>query len=212
MNAVGVRATVLSPLTYHGLVTQGGSSTIADLLSDKAMAFGIASALGWLPQGVCLPVESHYAADLGIMPYRCSLFTPAKVVPRLMPPQARKLNIDAEGGRQKSLSDTVSSGNVKDYFTVQSVAPGAVYEGLIHGSDPFAEVDDTRLVVRMGLGRQSELLLEKIAVPARVRLNAHTGQLFGRSLACETFYLYTLQASPRMTAAEAAAELGYWYP
>lgn len=214
MDAVGVRATLLSPLTYHGLMVQGGSATVHHLLSDTALAFGLASTLGWMPQGPGLPTVSDYHGHLAAMPYRCSLLTPARGAPEpsLMPPQARKLNIDAEGGRPKRLADMVASGNVKDYFMVQSIAPGAVYEGLVSGeTSPFEQAGTDALVVRMGLHRQGIVLVERAEVPERVRLNAHTGALFGRTLACQRYHLHTLQQTGLLASADAVRELAAWH-
>lgn len=211
--AFGVRATLLTPLAYHGLMVQGGSATVADLLSDTAVAFAMAAALGWMPATPGLPVTPDYRSHLAAMPFRTSLFLPAAVGPSpvLMPPQARKMTIDIEGGRPSRLATVVDSGNVKDYYTIQAVAPGAVYEGVLAASvSPFPRQENGRLVVRMGLGRQTVVLLEETSVPQRVRVNAHTAAWFGREVGCARYHLHTLQASRWMSAEEACAELAAW--
>lgn len=214
---IGVRATLLTPMAYHGLMVQGGSATVADVLSDTALVFALAGTLGWLPAGPALPVEADYGRDLRAAPFRASLLTPAVDAPApvLMPPQACKLNIDIECGRPARLAGVVGSGNVKDYFSIQAVAPGAVYEGcLVAQANPFdaaiRAAGRRQLVVRMGLGRQGIVRLEEIPPPEHVRLNAHTGALFSREVGCERYYLHTLQASARMTSDAAQAELAAW--
>lgn len=209
---IGLRATLLTPLAFHGLMADGGSSTIADLLSDKAMAFAVAESLGWMPAGVALPARPAYREHLASMPYRLSMFMPAPghPAPRLGFPQARKLNIDAEGGRLSSLASVTSSGNIKDYFTIQEVQPGAVYEGLALCNSALAQQLPQSWVVRSGLGRQAMIQVDRIDEPTQVVLNAHTAALFGRGLPCYRYYLHTLQSAPPVSAHDAASEMKTW--
>ena len=210
---LGLKATLLTPMAYHGLMADGGSSTIADLLSDKAMAFAVAESLGWMAAGAGLPSRPDYRKHLGSMPYRTSLFLPrgGENSPRLGLPQARKLNIDAEGGRPSSLAGVTGSGNVKDYFTIQETLPGATYEGVLWWKDGVPNELPDAWVVRMGLGRQAMVQLERIEVPGQVSLNAHTAGLFARPLACGRYYLHTLQATEPMTPDRAANEMAGWH-
>lgn len=211
-NIIGIRATLLTPMSFHGLMADGGSSTIADVLSDKAMAFAVAESLGWMPAGVALPTRPSYKAHLAAMPFRASMFlpVPGSPDPRLGFPQARRLNIDAECGRPGKLVDVTSSGNVKDYFTIQEVQPGATYEGILWWPSGVPEALPGKWVVRTGLGRQAMVELEKTRPPDQVVLNAHTAALFDKSLPCHRYYLHTLQAAPPMPAFEAAQEMAAW--
>lgn len=213
MNTViGIKATLLTPLVFHGLMVDGGSSTIADVLSDKAMAFALAESLGWMPSGVALPTRPSYREHLSAMPFRASMFRPCPgfPAPRLGFPQARKLNIDAECGRPKDLDGVTKSGNVKDYFTVQEIQPGAVYEGMLWWPSDHASLPD-EWVVRTGLGRQAMVKIEQVSPPEQVVLNAHTAALFDRPLPCHKYYLHSLQSAPPCSVAEAVAELSCWH-
>ena len=205
MNVQGFRLKLLSPLTYHGLLVQDGSATVHEILSDSSLAFALASTLGWMPQGPSLPISSSYRRDWKAMPFRVSM--PCAIESNLMSPLTRRLNIDIEGGLPRKLAGATGSGNVKTFFKVQSIAPGSMFEGIYVGP----QLDTPRsFVLRMGLGRQSEVLLEWREPPEKVRLNAYTAQWFDKSLPCESYLLNSMQVSPWMNTEDAAHELASW--
>ncbi len=63
INAIGIRATTLTPFAYHSLMVQGGSATLPVLISDRAIAFGLAATLGILQASVALPNKDYYRQD-----------------------------------------------------------------------------------------------------------------------------------------------------
>lgn len=220
-SAASIRATVLAPFAYHGLMVQGGSATIANTLSDTSLAFALANVLGWLPSHPGLPHRPSLVNDLRAMPFRCSLLTfddeaegpfgvPSNTTPSLLPSRARRLTLDVEVGRPAALDAVVKSGNVKDYFSVQEVPPGHAYRGLVVGANPFELAGTDRLVVRTGLHQAGMLLLEPCDEVKTVRLNAHTAHLFGRSIDCDRYLLHTIQASSEKTVENATLELETW--
>ena len=96
-----------------------------DVATDTAMAFATAAALGMMPRSPCLPSEPDYREHLATLPFRTTLFLGHGN--RLNRPLARRLNLDAECGMPKSVHDARNSGNIKDYYHIQEVAPGAVF-------------------------------------------------------------------------------------
>lgn len=201
-----IRATTLSPFAYHSLAVQGGSATLPELISDTAMAFGLAASLGMMSNRVALP-KCDYRRDLSAMPYRASVFTTQH--PRLLPPLTRRLNLDAEAGLQRKVQDAAKKGNLKDYFHIQEVPEGQVFDGMLWGLDPFAYAEQQELVIRIGLHRSGLVKLEP-GNATSVRLNAATAHLFGRQLPVERYCLHNLQLSPLISPQEAASELQQW--
>jgi hypothetical protein len=209
--AVAIRATTLTPFAYHSLAVQGGSATLPELISDNALCFGLANALGFAWTRCALPPKD-YRRDLLAMPWRASVLTTDR--PRLLPPIARRLNLEEEGGFQKKLRDVVSKGNLKQFWTIQEVPPEMVFCGALFGPDPFADMHLDSIVIRVGLHRNGMVKLERVPKidPEihQVRLNAATAALFGQELAVERFLLYGLQLTRPMPIAEAAAEVSRW--
>lgn len=208
MRALALRATTLTPFCYHSLMVQGGTATLPELISDNAIAFGLASSLGWMAARVALP-SKNYRRDLNAMPYRCSVFVAEE--PRLLPPLVRRLNLDGEAGFKEKLQNIVKKGNLKNYFLTQEVPPGQVFRGAVFGFDPFAETGQKELVIRIGLHRNGMVKLEPDPRIQRVRLNAATAKLyFGRALPVERYCLHYLQLTPFYELSEAAKELALW--
>jgi hypothetical protein len=204
---VGLHAETLTPFAYHSLAVQGGTATLPELIGDNALAFGLATALGYARAAVALP-NKDYRRDLLAMPWRASVLTADD--PRLLPPLARRLNLEEECGLPKKLQDAVAKGNMKQFWTIQEVPPGQKFRGALFGLDPFAETGRETLVIRIGLHRNGMLRLQRAADSAPVRLNAATAALFGRELPVERFLLYGLQLTPWMPPAEAAGEVAQW--
>ena len=204
---VGLRAETLTPFAYHSLAVQGGTATLPELIGDNALAFGLASALGHIRSRGALPVKD-YKRDLLAMPWRTSVLMAD--APQLLPPLARRLNLDEEGGYQKKLRDVTYKGNMKQYWTTQEVPPGAFFRGAVFGVDPFKETGQDAVVIRIGLHRNGMVKLSRDTEINRVRLNAATAALFERELSVERFLLYGLQLTAPMPLAEASEEVARW--
>lgn len=205
--AIGVRATTLTPFTYHSLMVQGGSATLPELIGDRAVAFGLASTLGMLAARAALPAKD-YRSHLAAMPYRCSVFETTD--PRLLPPLTRRLNLDAEAGIKEKIHNVARKGNLKDFFHTQEVPPEQEFYGAIFGFDPFSHTGEPELVIRIGLHRGGMLKLEPALHVTSVRLNAATAALFSRELSVERYCLHGLQLTPKQPLAEAAIEVLEW--
>ncbi|RKZ38605.1 MAG: hypothetical protein DRQ49_13840 [Gammaproteobacteria bacterium] len=208
INAIGIRATTLTPFAYHSLMVQGGSATLPVLISDRAIAFGLAATLGILQASVALPNKDYYR-HLKAMPYRTSVFTTDK--PRLLAPLIRRLNLTEEGGFPPKIQSVVKRGNLKDFFHTQEVPEGHIFTGAIFSLNhfnPFKEQE--KLVIRIGLHRNGMVLLEKTDTKIPVRLNAATSALFGNELRVERYYLHNLQLSPAYSLKEAKSEIIKW--
>lgn len=176
------RLTALTPWAWHGLPVPSGTATLGDLVTDTAMAFATAAALGMALRSPCLPPSPDYRAHLAALPFKTSLFMGHDN--RLNRPLARRLNLDVECGMPPSIEAARKSGNIKDYYHVQEVAVGSVFYGCFLHVDPlhlayesYSEKAD-RLVVRLGLGRTGVGLLERCPDPHDICLNLHTAQLF----------------------------------
>lgn len=203
-----VTATTLTPFAYHSLMVQGGSATLPELIGDRATAFGLAAALGWLWARTSLP-KKDYRSHLGAMPFRCSVFTTDEA--RLLPPLARRLNLDDEAGMQKKFSNATSKGNVKTYFHIQEVPPFQSFSGAIFGLDPFALSREKEIVIRIGLHRNGMVRLRPAyAAVEKVRLNAATAKLFGRDLPVNRYCLHNLQLTPELSLSAALDEVCQW--
>ena len=226
------RLTALSPWAWHGLAVPSGTSTLNDIVTDTAMAFATASALGWMPRSPCLPSAPDYRAHLAALPFRTALFLGADdgggtdgerqrgppTGNRLERPLARRLNLDAECGMPKSVHDARSSGNIKDYYHIQEVAAGAVFDGSFLHADPLRIAYDAygerlhRLVVRLGLGRNGIGLLERRVAPSSVHLNLHTAKLFDPDvdLPAGPYRLHNIQPSQPLDADTALRVTAGW--
>lgn len=195
------RLTALSPWAWHGLAVPSGTATLNDVVTDTAMAFATAAALGWMPRSPCLPSAPDYRAHLAALPFKTTLFLGNDN--RMERPLARRLNLDAECGMPKSVHDARSSGNIKDYYHIQEVAPGAVFHGSFLHADPLRIAHEAygerrdRLVVKLGLGRNGVGLLERGTVRSPVRLNLYTARLFDSefTLPAGPYRLHNIQPS-----------------
>lgn len=213
---IGVQAEVLSPFHYHSLAIAGGTATQPNYLTDRQVTFALAAALGGLSSSPALP-RKDYRAHLAALPFLASVFETA--TPRLLPPLARRLNLDDEAGLTKSVLDATSTGNLKTYFFIQEVPPGIVYEGAVFGANPFflaatAEGREvTEIVVRTGRHLGGLLRLRR-AAPKKLRLNAHTAALFGRAdgLEVDVYAMHDLQVTRPMKPDEAWAAVAQWRP
>ena len=176
------RLTALSPWAWHGLAVPSGTSTLNDVVTDTAMAFGTAAALGMTPRSPCLPSVPDYRGHLAALPFKTTLFLGHDN--RLNRPLARRLNLDAESGMPKSVDDARKSGNIKDYYHIQEVAVSSVFYGCFLHADPLRIALEAygprieRLVIRLGLGRNGVGLLERCAHGHDICLNLHTARLF----------------------------------
>ena len=204
---VGLRAETLTPFAYHSLAVQGGTATLPELIGDMALTFGLATTLGYARNWVALPAKD-YRRDLAALPWRASVLVTA--APRLLPPLARRLNLEEEGGFPKKLHEVTAKGNLKQYWTTQEVPPYTVFRGALFGIDPFRETGRDSLLIRIGLHRNGMVRLTRDAEVKAVRLNAATAALFDRPLPVERFLLYQLQLTPTMALDAAAMEVGQW--
>ena len=216
VGVVGMKATVLSPFHYHSLAVPGGTATQPDFLTDRQVSFALGAALGCLSANPALP-RKDYRAHLAALPFLASVFEAA--APRLLPPLARRLNLDEEAGLTKAVQDATGTGNLKTYFFVQEVPPGVEYHGAVFGADPFALAGRAEgqacreIVVRTGRHLGGLLRLEP--EPAgEVRLNVHTAALFGQTdgLAVELYAMHDLQLSSPLPAEEAGKCVARWRP
>lgn len=204
---VGLRATTLTPFAYHSLAVQGGTATLPELIGDNALCFGLASTLGYVRAWGALPPKD-YRRDLLAIPWRASVLMAD--APRLLPPLARRLNLEEEGGFPKKLRDVVYKGNLKQFWTTQEVPPEMIFRGALFGVDPFKETGQDSLVIRIGLHRNGLVKLERDDVVDNVRLNAWTGMQFERELSVQRFLIYPLQLTAPMSLTEAAEEVAQW--
>ena len=211
------RLTTLAPWAWHGIAVPSGTSTLCDIVTDTAMAFAVASALGMMARNPCLPSAPDYRRHLAALPFKVSLFVGGEEN-RLNRPLARRLNLDAECGMPKSIDTARNSGNIKDYFHIQEVAVGSVFHGHFLHDTPLRIARDTygedvdRLVVRLGLGRNGVGLIEPSEAPEQVCLNLHTARLFERdaSLKAGPYRLHNIQPSEPLEPNEALRVTAGW--
>ena len=212
------KLTALAPWAWHGVAVPSGTATLEDVVTDTAIAFATAAALGMAPRAPCLPNAPDYRAHLAALPFRTSLFLGHDN--RLHRPLARRLNLDAECGMPATVEAARKSGNIKDYFHIQEVAVGAVFHGCFLRADPFRIAEEaygerpSRLVVRLGLGRVGMGLLEPLPSPPSegICLNLHTAQLFGPEIAvgAGSYRLHTIQPSLPLGPNEALRIVSGW--
>lgn len=208
--AIPITARTLTPFAYHSLMVQGGTATLPELISDRAVAFGLAATLGMTASRVGLP-KKDYRNHLAAMPYRTSVFMTNE--PRLLPPITRRLNLDAEGGFPEKIQNVAKRGNLKDFFHIQEVPPEQIFKGAIFGLDgfdPFKYAQEKQLVIRVGLHRNGMVLLEKADKDYPVRLNVSTAALFDRELPMERYCLHFLQLSRQLDIESASDEVCQW--
>ena len=210
------RVTALAPWAWHGLAVPAGTATLNDVVTDTAMAFATAAALGMTPRSPCLPAMPDYHGHLATLPFKTSLFLGHDN--RLNRPLARRLNLDAECGMPLSIERARKSGNIKDYYHIQEVAVGSVFHGFFLHADPLRIANDTygehldQLVVRLGLGRTGIGLLERCASQHSIHLNLHTARLFDPDVDVEAgpYLLHTIQPSQPLEPDEALRLTADW--
>lgn len=210
------RLTTLSPWAWHGLAVPSGTSTLNDIVTDTAIAFATASALGMTPRSPCLPSTPNYREHLAVLPFKTTLF--AGRDNRLNRPLARRLNLDAECGMPSSIHTARSSGNIKDYYHIQEVSIGSVFYGWFLHADPLKIAHETyavktdRLVVRLGLGRNGVGILERSTKSSDICLNLHTAQLFDAEINLEAgpYRLHNIQPSRPLEPDEALQITSHW--
>ena len=214
------RLTALAPWAWHGLAVPSGTATLNDIVTDTAMAFATAVALGMAPRSPCLPPKPDYRGHLAALPFKTSLFLGQDN--RLNRPLARRLNLDVECGMPKSVHTARSSGNIKDYYHVQEVAAGSVFFGCFLHADPLALAKEAYggsnkwLIIRLGLGRVGVGLLEPCALQRAlqqgIRLNLHTVRLFDPEVDLEagSYLLDTIQPSRKLNRDEALQLTADW--
>ncbi|RKZ60705.1 MAG: hypothetical protein DRR08_10710 [Candidatus Parabeggiatoa sp. nov. 2] len=189
-------------------MVQNGTATLPELIGDRAIAFGLAATLGMLQANVTLP-KKDYRNHLKAMPYRTSVFTTD--APKLLPPLIRRLNLDEDGGYPQYIQKVVKSGNLATYFQTQEVPHGQRFKGAIFGFDPFTEMDQKELVIRIGLHRNGMLLLKPDNTINHVCLNAATAALFKQELPVKRYCLHSLQITPEYTLANAWQKVNQWH-
>ena len=210
------RLTALSPWAWHGLAVPSGTATLNDVVTDAAISFAAAAALGMMSRSPCLPEKPDYRMHLATLPFKATLFQGSDN--RLNRPLARRLNLDAECGMPKSVHDARTSGNIKDYYHIQEVAVGSCFSGCFLHTDPFRLALETygepvdRMVVRLGLGRNGIGLLEPIADPPDLCLNLYTVRLFDPDIDLRPgpYRLHNIQPSQPLTADEALRITAGW--
>ena len=211
------RLTALTPWAWHGLAAPSGTATLNNVVTDTALAFAVAAALGMMPRNPCLPTAPDYRGHLAVLPYTISLFLGHSN--RLLRPLARRLNLDAESGMPKRIDTARKSGNIKDYFHIQEVSPGSVFYGAFLHTDPLHIAQDVcggrprSLVVRLGLGRNGVGVLEPCErQELLIRLNLHTVRLFDpeTELEASSFLLHNIQPSIAMDPESALSLTSSW--
>lgn len=210
------RLTALSPWAWHGLAVPSGTATLNDVVTDTAMAFAAAAALGMTPRAPCLPPTPNYRGHLAALPFKTALFLGHDN--RLNRPLARRLNLDAECGMPTSVHTARTSGNIKDYYHIQEVAAGSVFHGCFLHADPLRIAQEAydeqadRLVVRLGLGRNGVGLLERCEDQPDICLNLHTARLFDPAIDLKAgpYRLHNIQPSRPLDPDEALRITTSW--
>lgn len=204
---IGLRATLLTPLYYHGIYVPDGSATEPRLLTDTAMVFALAAALGCSPSPFLRSVPD-YKSDLQAIPWRSTLFLSNNA--RLMAPVRHIIDTEREGGNTETMQSNMASGNFKKTFYVHEVEPGAIYSGALYGPDMFEELGTKEIVVRMGVGRTGIVKLERVPTPHSVVVNVATTALFGYSLPEAYRILDTIRPSHPLPLEQVEALFSQW--
>ncbi len=199
------QAVTLTPFYYHGLYAPDGAATHPDVISDTALCFALAYALG-LPPTMGLRSKPDYGADLRALPWRASLAL--GFGNRNLGPVRHIIDVEREGGYAVTMQKAMGSGLFKKTFYVHEVALGAEYQGILYGPDPFTL--NKEIIVRVGVGRLGLLQLERAEQIVECRLNAATAQLFRQTLADEGRILDTIRLSRLYPIAIAGEILASW--
>lgn len=195
----------LTPFYYHGLYVPDGAATHPNVVSDTAICFALAQAIG-LPRSPVLRDQPAYLEDLRRLPWRASLATGNGN--RNLGPVRHIIDVEREGGNSVAMQKAMGSGMYKKTFYVHEVAPGTRYHGVLYGPDPFLLSDE--LVVRIGVGRLGLLRLCCDADERHYHLNTATAALFGQTLPEENRILDTLRLSQPYPLGEAVEILARW--
>jgi hypothetical protein len=208
MNATvtAFRAETLTPFYYHGLYSPDGAATHPDVISDTALCFALAYAFG-IPPTPRLRTTPDYREDLRRLPWRASLALGSGN--RNLGPVRHIIDVEREGGYTVAMQKAMGSGLYKKTFYVHEVAPGATYQGILYGPDPFAFGEE--LIVRVGVGRTGLLRMERAKEVSDCRLNSATARLFGQVLPEEGRILDTIRLSRPYPPDEAAEVLASWH-
>lgn len=198
-------AVALTPFYYHGLYAPDGAATHPDVISDTALCFALAYALG-LPPTMGLRSKPDYGADLRALPWRASLALGSGN--HNLGPVRHISDVEREGGYAVTMQKAMRSGLFKKTFYAHEVAPGAEYQGILYGPDPFTL--DNEIIVRVGIGRLGLLRLEKAQEMLDCRLNTATALLFNQALADEGRILDTIRLSRLYPIAIAGEILASW--
>ncbi len=212
MRILPIKATLLSPLSYGSVAIPAGTATLSQALGDQALCFALCAALGMLKNSPVLRENPKYKEDLQAMPWRASLLWAKSV--SLLPPLVRRSDLGVEGGKHKRFEDAAGSGNFKEFFVIQEIAPHSVFQGaLFVKENPFEIASSEKIVVRMGNTRTGQVLLEPDETVESVRLNAATAARFGREeVAVEKFLLGNIQATKMLPLTVAQEEVRTWFP
>ena len=218
MAATPVRLETLSPHHYQSLAIPSGVASLSTHLADRSVAYGLAGAFGSLSNSVALPPKD-YRRDFAGLTWLASVFEAEN--PRLMRPQGRRLNLDQEGGYQKSIQDATGTGNLKTWFFIQEIPVNVFYRGAVFGPDPFemaSEAEGTdvqRIVFRVGRHRGGLIRMVR-SEESNVRLNLHTGFVCGADVAndsrlrVEIPALWDLQVSEPLSLSAARGIVAEW--
>lgn len=218
MAVTPVRLETLTPHHYQSLAIPSGVASLSTHMADRSVAYGLAGAFGGLSSSVALP-RKDYHRDFGAITWLASVFEAE--IPRLMRPQGRRLNLDQEGGYQKSIQEATGTGNLKSWFFIQEIPANAIYHGAVFGPDPFEMASETEgtdvrhIVFRIGRHRGGIVRIAR-AETTDVRLNLHTGFVCGADvmqderLRVEIPALWDLQVSPPLPLATAAEIVSEW--
>lgn len=198
------RAEILTPFYYHGLYAVDGAATHPDVISDTALCFALAYALG-MPPTPHLRTQPNYLEDLRHLPWRASLALGSN---RTLGPVRHIIDVEREGGYPVKMQKAMASGLYKKTFYVHEVAPGAIYRGILYGPDPFRL--DKELIVRVGVGRLGMVRLVQTEEVFDCRLNTATARLFGQTLPEEGRILDTIRLSRPYSPEKAAEVLSSW--
>ncbi|MCY4227405.1 MAG: hypothetical protein OXF20_06900 [Gammaproteobacteria bacterium] len=216
--ATPVRLKMLSPHHYQSLAIPSGVSSLSTHLADRSVVYGLSGAFGSLNPSVALPWKD-YRRDFSSALWFASVFE--TITPRLMRPQGRRLNLDQEGGFQKSIQTAIGTGNLKSWFFIQEIPPYVDYHGAVFGPDPFkmaSEIEQKEvlhIIFRMGRHRGGIVRMQRSEV-TDVRLNLHTGFICGadfdndRRLKVEIPALWDLQISKALPLSVASEIVKEW--
>jgi hypothetical protein len=211
VQAIPICAETLTPFMYHSTAVPSGTATLPEIIGDRALAFGLASALGMMRASVALP-KKNYLQHLQAMPWRSSVFITQ--TPQLLPPLVRRYNLDEEGGFPRSLQDTVKKGNLATYFLTQEAPPNITFKGVLFGLDgfnPFKASGRSEIVIRIGLHRNGIVRLRPTKPVPEIVLNAATAQLFGQELPVSRYLLHDLQLTPSLDVDQASRYVNQWF-